>query len=207
MRGRVSYRGDGQHRNDWGVFATYEIGFGPDDRLTFGGDFRERRYPRGPLRERTRDIAEATGSWTHSLANGRTALTVRRQRRPGVGDAGAAPDGDASFWGVNGEVDHAFSDDLDAFLWWSYLNEGYDDERPTSPPTRPVARGTQRRPVECRRRPGVAVRAELVAATDVRVQLGREQHTGAGLQFDRTLADDPQVVLASTRAAMTSSRA
>jgi hypothetical protein len=31
---------------------------------------------------------------------------------------------------VSGEVDHAFSDELDAFFWWSYLNEGYDDERP-----------------------------------------------------------------------------
>jgi len=129
MRGRVSYRGDGQHRNDWGVFATYGIGLGPDDRLTFGGEVRERRYPRGPERERTRDIAEFTGSWTHSLPNGRTALTFGAN----VGQEWATqdrPDGDASFWGVNGEVDHAFSDELDAFFWWSYQNEAYDDERP-----------------------------------------------------------------------------
>ena len=129
MRGRVSYRGDGQHRNDWGVFATYGLGLGPNDRLTLGGELRERRYPSGPLRERTRDIAELTGSWTHSLANGRTALTIGAN----LGQEWATqdrPDGDASFWGVNGEVDHAFSDELDAFFWWSYQNEGYDDERP-----------------------------------------------------------------------------
>ena len=129
MRGRVSYRGDGQHRNDWGVFASYGIGLGPNDNLTIGGEVRERRYPRGPLRSRTRDIAELTGSWTHSLANGRTALTFGAN----LGQEWATqdrPDGDASFWGVNGEVDHAFSDELDAFFWWSYLNEGYDDERP-----------------------------------------------------------------------------
>ena len=129
MRGRVSYRGDGQHRNDWGVFATYALGLGPNDRLTFGGEVRERRYPRGPLRERTRDIAELTGSWTHSLPNGRTALTFGAN----VGQEWATedrPDGDASFWGVNGEVDHAFTDDLDAFFWWSYVNEAFDDERP-----------------------------------------------------------------------------
>jgi len=128
-RGRVSYRGDGQHRNDWGVFATYSLGFGPNDRLALGGEVRERRYPSGPLRSRTRDIAELTGSWTHSLANGRTALTFGAN----LGQEWATqdrPDGDASFWGVNGEVDHAFSDELDAFFWWSYLNEGYDDERP-----------------------------------------------------------------------------
>ena len=128
-RGRVSYRGDGQYRNDWGLFASYGIGLGPNDNLTLGGEVRERRYPRGPLRSRTRDIAELTGSWTHSLANGRTALTFGAN----LGQEWATqdrPDGDASFWGVNGEVDHAFSDELDAFFWWSYLNEGYDDERP-----------------------------------------------------------------------------
>jgi len=128
-RGRVSYRGDGQYRNDWGVFAAYSLGFGPNDRLALGGEVRERRYPSGPLRSRTRDIAEFTASWTHSLANGRTALTFGGN----LGQEWATqdrPDGDASFWGVNGAVDHAFSDELDAFFWWSYLNEGYDDERP-----------------------------------------------------------------------------
>ena len=50
MRGRVSYRGDGRYRNDWGVFAAYDLGFGPNDRVTIGGEVRERRYPRGPLR-------------------------------------------------------------------------------------------------------------------------------------------------------------
>jgi tetratricopeptide (TPR) repeat protein len=129
VRGRVSYRGDSQYRNDYGVFATYDLGLGPDDRLTFGGELRERRYPRGPERERTRDIAEFTGSWTHSLPNGRTALTFGAN----IGQEWATqdrPDGDASFWGVSGEVDHAFSDGLDAFFWWSYQNEGYDEERP-----------------------------------------------------------------------------
>ena len=129
LRGRVSYRGNGQHRNDWGVFATYDIGLGPDDSLTVGAEVRERRYPAGPLRERTRDIAELTGSWTHALPSGRTSLTFGAT----VGQEWATqerPDGNASFWGANGELDHAFSDDLDLFFGWSYLNEAYDDERP-----------------------------------------------------------------------------
>ena len=129
MRGRVSYRGDGQHRNDWGAFATYDIGLSPNDRLTIGGEVRERRYPPGPLRQRTRDIAELTGSWSHSFPDGRTSLTFGAN----VGQEWATqerPDGNACFWGVNGELDHAFSDELDAFFWWSYQNEAYDDERP-----------------------------------------------------------------------------
>jgi hypothetical protein len=129
MRGRVSYRGDGQYRNDWGAFADYRIGFGENDQLTLGGEVRERRYPSGPLRDRTRDIAELTASWTHSLPNGRTSLTFGGQLTQEWATQ-ARPDGNASIWGLNGEIDHSFHDRLDGFFWWSYVNEAYDDERP-----------------------------------------------------------------------------
>jgi tetratricopeptide (TPR) repeat protein len=129
MRGRVSYRGNGDYRNDWGAFGTYSIGLGASDRITLTGEVRERRYPRGPLRDRTRDIAELSANWMHSLPNGRTALSFGGS----IGQEWATReriDGDASFWGVNGEIDHSFSDALDAFFWWSYVNESFDDERP-----------------------------------------------------------------------------
>jgi hypothetical protein len=129
MRGRVSYRGDGQHRNDWGAYATYDLGLGPNDRLTLGGEVRERRYPRGPLRSRTRDIAEFTANWTHSLANGRTSFGLGAN----FGQEWATQervDGDNTFWGVSGEFDHSFRDNLDFFFWWAYLNEAFDEERP-----------------------------------------------------------------------------
>jgi hypothetical protein len=129
MRGRTSYRGDGQYRNDWGVFADYRIGLGDSDQFTLGGEVRERRYPSGPLRSRTRDIAELTGSWTHALANGRTSFTLGGQLTQEWATQDR-PEGDGSFWGVNGELDHSFSDSLDGFFWWSYVNESYDDERP-----------------------------------------------------------------------------
>jgi hypothetical protein len=129
MRGRVSYRGDGQHRNDWGLFGTYDVGFGANDRVTVTGEVRERRYPSGPLRDRTRDIAELTVNWSHSLANGRTSFGLGAS----VGQEWATQeriDGDASLWGFSGEFDHSFSDDLDLFLWFAYASEGFDDERP-----------------------------------------------------------------------------
>ena len=129
MRGRVSYRGDGQYRNDWGAFAEYRVGLGDNDRVIIDGEVRERRYPQGPLRSRTRDIAELTASWTHSLPNGRTSLTFGGQLTQEWATQDR-PDGDASFWGVNGEVDHSFNDTLDGFFWGSYVNESYDDERP-----------------------------------------------------------------------------
>lgn len=129
VRGRVSYRGDGQYRNDWGAFADYRFGLGADDQVTFVGEIRERRYPQGPLRQRTRDIAQLATSWTHSLSNGRTSLTLGAQLTQEWATQDR-PDGDGTFWGVNGEVDHSFGDALDAFFWWSYVDESYDDERP-----------------------------------------------------------------------------
>jgi hypothetical protein len=129
MRGRVSYRGDGQYRNDWGVFATYDLGLGPNDRVTLGGELRERRYPRGPLRSRTRDIAEFTAAWTHSLDDGRTSFGLGGN----FGQEWATQeriDGDNTFWGISGEFDHSFSDTLDLFLWISYTSESFDEERP-----------------------------------------------------------------------------
>ena len=40
---------------------------------------RQRRYPSGPLRERTRNIVELTGSWTHSLLDGKASFTLAGQ--------------------------------------------------------------------------------------------------------------------------------
>lgn len=131
MRGRTSYRGDGQYRNDWGAFATYSIGFGASDRLAMTGEFRERRYPSGPLRSRTRDIAELTALWTHSLANGKTSLSLGGS----FAEEWATQeriDGDASIWSVRSSLNHAFSDSLDAFFFLEYWEEGYEEERPDS---------------------------------------------------------------------------
>jgi hypothetical protein len=129
MRGRTSYRGDGQYRNDWGAFATYSIGFGSDDRLAMTGELRERRYPSGPLRARTRDIAELTAMWTRSLANGKTALSLGGSFAEEWATQERV-DGDASIWSIRSSLDHSFSDSLDAFFFLEYWEEGYDEERP-----------------------------------------------------------------------------
>lgn len=129
MRGRVSYRGNGQYRNDWGAFADYRLTYGPDDQVIVTGSFVERRYPEGPLRQRTRNIGQLAASWTHSLPSGRTSIAFGAQLTQEWATQGR-PDGDGLFWGVDGEIDHSFHDALDAFFWWSYVNESYDDERP-----------------------------------------------------------------------------
>ncbi len=129
LRGRVSYRGDGQHRNDWGLFGTYSLGLGASDRLALTGEVRERRYPRGPLRSRTRDIAELTAMWTHSFANGKTALSLGGSLAQEWATQERI-DGDASIWSIRSSLDHSFSATLDAFFFLEYWDEAYDDERP-----------------------------------------------------------------------------
>ncbi len=129
MRGERSYQGDSQYRNDWGVFGDYRLGLGDSDQLTIVGEVGERRYPTGPLASRTHDFAELTAGWTHSLPSGRTSFTLGGQLTQEWASQDH-PDGDGSFWGVNGEVDHSFRDTLDGLFWWSYVNESYDDRRP-----------------------------------------------------------------------------
>lgn len=129
LRGRTSYRGDGQYRNDWGAFATYSLSAGSSDRVDLTGEVRERRYPSGPLRSRTRDIAELTAIWTHSFADGTTSLSLGGS----IAQEWATQeriDGDASTWSLRSSLDHTFGRSLDAFLFLEYWNEAYDDERP-----------------------------------------------------------------------------
>jgi tetratricopeptide (TPR) repeat protein len=142
MRGRVSYRGEGRYRNDWGVFADYDFGIGPNDSVTVGGEYRERRYPRGPLRDRTSTIAEVGVDWSHSLANGRTSFALGGSAGRERATQGRI-DGDAAIWGITAEFDHSISDTLDLFLWGEYANEGFRDERPDVPSGTDLSLGRQ----------------------------------------------------------------
>ena len=48
----------------------------PDNQLTFGAEYRTRRYPTGRLRSRSRDIGELTANWSHAFAEGRGNLSM-----------------------------------------------------------------------------------------------------------------------------------
>ena len=56
--------------------ATTACASTPTTRSAPGLELRQRRYPTGPLRERTRNIVELTGSWTHSLLDGKASFTL-----------------------------------------------------------------------------------------------------------------------------------
>ena len=141
VRGRVSYRGDGQYRNDFGAYGNYRLRVAADDQLAAGLEVRQRRYPNGPLRERTRNIVEATGSWTRAFLDGKASFTLAGQVGREFNTERA--DGDANFFGLSPSVSFAITEKLGgfAFFWWQ--NDRYNIERLGAPGDSLVGIGTR----------------------------------------------------------------
>jgi tetratricopeptide (TPR) repeat protein len=141
LRGRVSYRGDSDYRNDYGVYGDYRLRLDEDNQISVGLEVRRRRYPTGPLRERTRNIVEATASWTRSLLDGKASFTL-------AGQAGREfnterEDGDANFFGLSPSLNFSITDKLGGFVfaWWQ--NDRYNIERLGQPGDSLVGIGTR----------------------------------------------------------------
>jgi hypothetical protein len=127
VRGRANYRGNGQTRNDYGVFTEFRFLEGADDQFTFGAELRRREYPQGSLRERSRNIVEFSGGWRRALFDGKASLDIV----VGGGLERATddrPDGDSAFYNVSPTFNFALGDHIGgyAFLWWQ--NDAYNVE-------------------------------------------------------------------------------
>lgn len=118
LRGRVSYRGNGDYRNDVGLFADYTRRIGDSNQFTLGAEVQRRRYPRGALRERSRTNSTVTVGWSRSMANGRATFSF--SAHGGRNGATSRPDGNSSVIGSLANFDYAFSERLDGFVyvWW-----------------------------------------------------------------------------------------
>jgi tetratricopeptide (TPR) repeat protein len=141
LRGRVSYRGNSDYRNDFGIYGDYRLRLDADNQVAAGLEVRQRRYPTGPLRDRTRNIVEASGSWTRSLFDGKASFTL-------AGQAGREfnterSDGDANFFGLSPSVGFSITQNLGgfAFVWWQ--NDRYNIERLGAPGDRLSGIGTR----------------------------------------------------------------
>lgn len=131
VRGRASYRGNGQTRNDYGVYSTFRFLGGPDDQFNIGAEFRRRNYPQGPLRARSRNILEFTAGWTHTLFDGKGSFSLAA----GGGREFATdnrPDGDSNFFNLSPTFDFTLSDAWGGyvFAWWQ--SDRYNAERTNS---------------------------------------------------------------------------
>lgn len=118
FRGRVSYRGNGQYRNDYSIFTNYRYRFDEDNQFTVGAEVRRRRYPDGPLRARSRTTADASVGWVRSLFDGRGSFTATAHG--GYNYATSRPDGDSTIFGATLGLDYTFTSTLDGFIfaWW-----------------------------------------------------------------------------------------
>ncbi|HMN76373.1 MAG TPA: tetratricopeptide repeat protein [Burkholderiaceae bacterium] len=119
VRGRVSYRGDGNYRNDVGVFGSWRKQLDADNQLAFGLEYRRRNYPNGPERARTRDIFEFNPSWSVALFDGKGGFSLTGALGHENALQGRA-DGDANFFGLSPSFSYTFTDTLGGFVffWW-----------------------------------------------------------------------------------------
>jgi tetratricopeptide (TPR) repeat protein len=125
-RGRVSYRGNGIHRTDYGLFATYRYRLDEDNQLSFGAEVDRRHYPNGPLRERSRTRSTVNAGWVRSLADGKASFSLRGWG--GYNYATSRPDGDSAVYGATATLDYTFSERLGGFVfgWWEHDNFNTD---------------------------------------------------------------------------------
>ncbi len=121
VRGRASYRGNGDWRNDYGVYGNWRWGFSSIDQFDFGAEFRRRDYPHGPLRERSRNIAELTVGWTHAMLDGTASfgLVAAGGREFATDDR---PSGDSNFFSLSPSFNFTLTDTLGGwvFAWWQH---------------------------------------------------------------------------------------
>jgi tetratricopeptide (TPR) repeat protein len=142
LRGRVSYRGEGIYRNDFGVYGNYRLRLDEDNQISAGLELRQRRYPSNSrLRERTRNIVELSGSWTHALLDGRASFTLDGQAGREFNTERA--DGDANFFGLSPSLGFSITENLggSVYFWWQ--NDRYHIERLGAPGDRLVGIGTR----------------------------------------------------------------
>ena len=128
LRGRNSYRGNGDYRDDYGIYSDWRYGFSSTDQFNIEFEFRRRDYPSGRLRERSRNIAELTGGWTHSLLGGTASFNLQAfgGREFATDDR---PDGDSNFFGMMPELSFTITETLGGFVfgWWQH--DRYNIER------------------------------------------------------------------------------
>ena len=125
-RGRVSYRGEGIHRTDYSLFATYRHRLDADNLVSFGAEVQRRHYPNGPLRERSRTTSTANAGWTRGFADGKASFSLRGWG--GYNYATSRPDGDSAVYGATASLDYTFSERVGGFLfgWWEHDNFNTD---------------------------------------------------------------------------------
>ena len=127
VRGQASYQGHDGYRQDYGLFANQSFNLDAMNRITLEGEIRSRQYPPGGLKPGSRDIGQLWLSWTHSLFDGRGALTLSANggREWATHDR---PDGDQDFYGATFDFSMDLNERLGFFLAGLYEHNAYADD-------------------------------------------------------------------------------
>jgi len=127
VRGRNSYRGNGDFRNDAALFTDYRLRLDPDDQLSVGAEVMRRQYPRGTLRDLSRTSATLSAGWVHSLLDGAGSLSLSGHAGQRFGTD--RPDGNSDFFGATVALDFTINNKLGwgTFAWWE--RDAYNIER------------------------------------------------------------------------------
>jgi tetratricopeptide (TPR) repeat protein len=127
LRGRASYRGADAWRNDASIFTSYRYRLDPDNQLTAAAEVRRRRYPSGPLRERSRTTADVSAGWLHAFAEGKASFALRGW--VGRNYATSRADGESNIYGAEAQLDATFSKQLSGFLMGWYERDVFNTDR------------------------------------------------------------------------------
>lgn len=118
FQGRNSYRGNGNFRNDAGLFADFRHRVDEDNQLSVGAEYRRRRYPEGRERDLSRTSAQVSAGWVHSLLDGAGSLSITAHG--GQHFATSRPDGNSDFYGATMALDFTVNSRVawGTFVWW-----------------------------------------------------------------------------------------
>ena len=101
------------------MFGRYDYRLDEANQVSVSAQLRRRRYPSGPLEERTRTTATATVGWTHVLnEHATTSLTAHGGRNFNTD----RPDGESTIYGATLDLDYTLADGLSwySFAWWEH---------------------------------------------------------------------------------------
>ncbi|NUS61513.1 MAG: tetratricopeptide repeat protein [Lysobacter sp.] len=127
VRGRVSYRGEGDYRNDVAGYIDWTRNLDIDSTFALGMSVERRRYPHGRLRARSRTAAIVTGGWNHTFADG--AGSFGFTAHAGSNYATSRADGDSDLYGATASIDWTFTPSLDAFAYAWWQRDVYNTDR------------------------------------------------------------------------------
>jgi len=128
VRGRASYRGEGQYRHDYGVYARLRYTLDADNQLNAGAELRRRQYPAGALRVRSRNIAELSAGWTRPLWAGKASFNLAAHLGHEMATEGRV-DGDSNFIIVRPSLAIELTGDLGASVAVSWEHQRYQSTR------------------------------------------------------------------------------